>query len=224
MAGSPVDVFGIELFENFMQNFKIRLNDQVAGSAVDSSEADRNGSRVKISSENEQHCLPVPVFCQSKLKYARCVQDAQFIEDVKSQCCDGNSNFTKECPSTMKAFRNRATNNLCKDDGSLDPEWFGADTKGNGKLCFCSMVFSSCDYVLAKTKQFNDQQLKDRVFSACCKDDRICPKEKKKFDELFPQSCKNFHAGALTDPKSAPASQTPALNSSQPEEEGLPSN
>jgi len=209
MAGSPVDVDGVELFENFIQNFKIRLNDQVAvESAADSSEADQNGSRVKIRSVDEQQCVRKAVGCEWKLKIARCFQHASFIERVKSRCCDENSNLAKKCPNTMKAFRNRATN-LCDEDGSLDPEWFGADTMGQRFPCVCSAIFSSCDYRLAKAKQSNDLKFKRRVSGDCCSDrlQGFCSKEKKKFDELFPQSCKNFHAGAMTDPKSAPASQ-----------------
>ena len=126
------------------------------------------------------------------LKYAlRCLNVKFYIDHVQSRCCGENSDLTQQCPNTMKQFRNRATNKLCKEDGSLDPEWFGADTRGNFMLCHCSMVFSSCEYALAKANQSNDQQFKKAMSRDCCTDalQKDCSKEKKKFDELFPQAC-----------------------------------
>lgn len=206
MAGSPVDVDREEFFENFLQNVQFRLDDdQVGGSAKDSTEVERQ-DRPKTPSEkaeDEPGCVREEAFCETHLNLARCREDARFLNYVKSLCCNGTSSFAfdKHCPNTMKVFRNRARN-LCDDDVTLDPVWFGADTKTNKKLCWCPYIYSSCDYYLAKLKPTNDQQFKDALFHACCSGELFggrCLKEQKKFDQLFPQSCKNYPVSVQTD-------------------------
>jgi len=145
-------------------------------------------------------------------------EDIELRNKWKKRCCNGPQP-DESCSETVSAFRKEKP---CLEDDNDETrrywdQWFGSDVLRSiatppfasaqpgevhdilGSPCDCMSLYKMCETQLRKAKEgkWSVDEYFLRHFAGLCCDERsanqkYCPKAKKTFDELSPESCLDY--------------------------------